>query len=158
MASSTTDLRATIEATVTQFLNGPEEALAANDASVSLATLTADCEHHLRPAAFITTNPFLKAVKSNEEQMALLETVLATTEEFRWVGIRELVIDLEKQKASVLAEHHTKVMGAEANTLEVTWFLDLTEDGKRISRVSEFIDTATADRRIADMRKQGILK
>jgi hypothetical protein len=158
MASSTEDLRATIESTVTKFLNGPAQALAANDASAFLAALTADCEHHLRPLAFVAANPQFKAVKSNEEQKALLQAVLATTEEFKQVDIRELAIDLEKRKASVLAEHHTKIIGAEANTLEVTWFLDFTEDGKRISRVSEFIDTATAEKRIANMKKQGFLK
>ncbi|TGJ80816.1 hypothetical protein E0Z10_g7960 [Xylaria hypoxylon] len=157
MASSTEDLRATIESTVTQFLSGPARALAANDASVYLAALTEDCEHHLRPLAFVAANPPLKSVKSNEEQKAQLEAAFVTTEEFKHVNIRELVIDLEKRKASVLAEHHTKIIGAEANTLEITWFFDFTEDGKRISRVSEFIDTATAEKRLADMKRQGFL-
>ncbi|KAI8949236.1 hypothetical protein F4801DRAFT_553902 [Xylaria longipes] len=156
MALSTEDLRATIELTVRQFLNSPAQALAARDPSPFLVTLTADCAHHLRPLAFITANPSLKGVKSNEEQKALMESALPTMEDTR-VEIKELVIDPGKRKASVLAEHCTKIIGVEANIMEVTWFLDLTEDGKQISRVVEFIDTATAERRIVDMKKQGFM-
>ncbi|KAI1168865.1 hypothetical protein F5B18DRAFT_597046 [Nemania serpens] len=120
MALSTEDLRATIESTITQFLGASARALVANDASEYLAVLTEDCEHHLRPLACVTANNPLKAVKSAEEQKAQLESALVVTEEFKHVNIRELVIDLEKLKASVLAEHHTKIIGAEANTVEVT--------------------------------------
>ncbi|KAJ8120047.1 hypothetical protein ONZ43_g3143 [Nemania bipapillata] len=158
MASSLAeDLRATIESTATQFLKSTARALAAKDPSLFFAVLTPECAHHLRPLAFITANPFLKAVKSNEEQAAQMASALATMEHTR-VGIKELVIDPITRKASVLAEHHTKVVGAETNVLEVTWFLDFTEDGKRISRVTEFIDTATAAKRIADMKKRGFMK
>ncbi|RYC60781.1 hypothetical protein CHU98_g5411 [Xylaria longipes] len=156
MALSTEDLRATIELTVRQFLNSPAQALAARDPSPFLVTLTADCAHHLRPLAFITANPSLKGVKSNEEQKALMESALPTMEDTR-VEIKELVIDPGKRKASVLAEHCTKIIGVEANIMEVTWFLDLTEDGKQISRVVEFIDTDTAGRRIVDMKKRGFM-
>jgi len=162
MASSSTedqDLRTTIEATVTEFLNAPARALAAKDASVFLEGLTPDCTHYLRPLAFVTANPQLKGVKSNGEQKALMETVLPRIEEFQRVTVRELVIDVEKRKASVLAEHDTRIVGAaEANTLEVAWFFDLTDDGKNISRVSEFIDSATAEKRVAGMKKHGFLK
>ncbi|KAI1747158.1 hypothetical protein F4782DRAFT_535683 [Xylaria castorea] len=156
MASSTEDLRATIESTVTLFLTSPTRALAAKDPSLFLETVTAACAHHLRPLAFVTANPSLKAVKSNEEHKALMVSALPTMEDTQ-VEIKELVIDTVKRKASVLAEHRTKIVGVEANVLEVAWFLDFTEDGKRISRVTEFIDTATAARRILDMKKRGFM-
>ncbi|KAI1157337.1 hypothetical protein F5B18DRAFT_666040 [Nemania serpens] len=156
MVSSAEDLRATIESTAIQFLNSPAQALAANDPSPFLATLTAECVHHLRPISFITANPFLKAVKSNEEQKAQMGSALATMEYTR-VELKELVIDATNRKASVLAEHCTKIVGVEANILEIAWFLDFTEDGKQISRVTEFIDTATAARRIKDMKTRGFM-
>ncbi|KAI1117641.1 hypothetical protein F5Y14DRAFT_319355 [Nemania sp. NC0429] len=157
MATSAENLRAAIESTAIQFLNSPAQALAAKDSSVFLATLTADCAHHLRPLSFIAANPFLKAVKSNDEQKAMMESALATMESTR-AELKELVIDTTNRKASVLAEHYTKIVGVEANILEVTWFLDFTEDGKRVSRVTEFIDTATAAKRIRDMQSRGFMK
>ncbi|KAI1355961.1 hypothetical protein F5Y01DRAFT_310146 [Xylaria sp. FL0043] len=156
MASFVEDLRATMESTVTQFLNCPAQALAARDPSLFLATLTEDCTRNLRPLAFVTANPALKAVRSNEEHKALMESALHTMEDTR-VEIKDLVIDPVQRKASVLAEHCTKIVGVEANLLEVAWFLDFTEDGKRISRVTEFIDTATAAGRVADMKRQGFM-
>ncbi|KAI1198867.1 hypothetical protein F5X97DRAFT_322921 [Nemania serpens] len=158
MASSEEDLRATIETTVTQFLNSPAQALAAaKDTSLFFARLTAECVHQLRPSSFVTANPFLKAEKSNEEQKAQLESALATMEYTR-VEVKELVVDTTNRKASVLAEHCTKIIGVDANILEISWFFHLTEDGKRISRVTEFIDTATAARRIKDMKSRGFMK
>ncbi|KAI0110943.1 hypothetical protein GGR51DRAFT_510584 [Nemania sp. FL0031] len=156
MAPSVGDLHTAIERTVVQFLNGPAQAVAAKDPLLFHATLTADCAHYLRPLAFVAANPSFKAVKSNEEHKALMEPALSTMENTR-VEIKELVIDPVKRKASVLAEHCTKIVGVEENVLEVTWFLDFTEDGKRISRVTEFIDTATAARRVADMKKEGFM-
>ncbi|TRX93637.1 hypothetical protein FHL15_005609 [Xylaria flabelliformis] len=156
MASLTEGLRSTIESIATQFLTGPSRAVEAKDPSLCLAVVTAECPHHLRPLAFATANPLLKAVKSNEEHKALMESALSTMEETR-AEIKELVIDTVKRKASVLAEHCTKIIGVEANILEVTWFLDFTENGKQVSRVTVFIDTATATRRVADMKKRGFM-
>ncbi|KAI1183911.1 hypothetical protein F5B17DRAFT_107774 [Nemania serpens] len=157
MASSAEDIHAAIKSTVVQFLNSPAQALAAKDSSLFFATLTAECKHHLRPLSFITANPFLKAVKSNEEQKAQLESALSTMESTR-VELKELVIDSANRKASVLAEHCTKILGMDPNILEVTWFFDFTEDGKRITQVTEFIDTETAARRIQDMKTRGFMK
>ncbi|KAI0545343.1 hypothetical protein F4679DRAFT_588648 [Xylaria curta] len=157
MASSIEELRVTMESTVTHFLDSPAQALAAQDSSLYLATLTEECTHYLRPLQSVASNPLLKAVKSNEEYKALMESALPTIEDTR-VEIKEFVIDPLKQKASVLAEHCTKIVSVEANIMEITWFLDFTEDGNRISRVVEFIDTAIATKRIVNMKKHGFSK
>ncbi|KAI1809981.1 hypothetical protein GGS20DRAFT_569488 [Poronia punctata] len=151
-------LRATIQSTITQFLNGPSEALRAGDPSLMLTMVTPECSHNLRPLRFFTAYPFLKTTKTNADQEEMMASVLPTMESTQ-NEVRDVVIDVANRRASVLSEHTTKIVGAEkSSTLEIAWFLDFTEDGKMIGKVVEFIDTATAAERIENMKKQGFGK
>ncbi|KAI1378048.1 hypothetical protein F4677DRAFT_414296 [Hypoxylon crocopeplum] len=154
MESSTNDLRTTMENTVKEFLSSPAAAVRAKESSLLSTTLSTDCTRQLKPASFVNTYPFIKAVETNTEHDARMAPALMTMEESR-VEIQEIVIDHVRRKASVHAEHWTKIVGCEPNALEICWYMSLTEDGKKISRVVEFIDTAAATRRLQDMMKQG---
>ncbi|KAI2627377.1 hypothetical protein GGS26DRAFT_561568 [Hypomontagnella submonticulosa] len=154
MEASLDDIRAAMESTISEFLEGSGMAIASKDASLLSTALTPDCSRHLRPNDFVARYPFVKAVESNTEHDARMVSAIKTMEETR-VNIIETIIDPARRKASIYSEHWTKIVGCEANALEICWFLDFTEDGKKISRVIEFIDTASATRRIEAMTKQG---
>ncbi|KAI0384954.1 hypothetical protein F5Y04DRAFT_202130 [Hypomontagnella monticulosa] len=147
------DLHATIESTVAAFFEG--YALAARDKNASLisTTLSADCKRYLKPSSFTAAYPFIKAVETNAEYEARMGPEIATMEETRF-KVLESVIDPAKRKASASTEYWLKIAGSAPTTMEICWYFDFTDDGKKISRIVEFIDTATSVKVIEDIIKQ----
>ncbi|KAI1650980.1 uncharacterized protein F4817DRAFT_215347 [Daldinia loculata] len=143
MASSTDELRAVMESTLTRFLENSTLAVRNKDASLFSALLSPECLRYLKPVTFIKAYPFIKAEETNAEYEARMVPEIAAMEESR-VKIIEIVIDPIKRQGSAHVEHWTKVVGREPIALEICWYVDFTEDGKKISRIVEFIDTAAS--------------
>ncbi|KAI2638021.1 hypothetical protein GGS26DRAFT_438160 [Hypomontagnella submonticulosa] len=143
MSNSMGDLRATIESTLAAFFESYTLAARHKDASLISTTLSTDCKRYLKPSSFTAAYPFVKAVETNAEYEARMRPEIATLEEARF-KILESVIDPAKRKASASTECWLKMAGTDPTTMEICWYLDFTDDGKKISRVVEFIDTATS--------------
>ena len=154
MAPSTEELRTAMETTLKTFLENYHVAVRDKNISILSDVLSPDCKRYLKPSGFVEAHSFMKAVETNAEYEARMMPEFGTMEETR-VKILESVIDPVNRKASARAEHWTKIVNNEPTTLEVCWWLDFTDDGTKVSRVVEFIDTAVATQMIADMMKQG---
>ncbi|OTB02043.1 hypothetical protein M426DRAFT_25056 [Hypoxylon sp. CI-4A] len=157
MSSSTEELRIAMETTLTTFLENYHIAVRDKNASLLSAVLSPDCTRHLKPSSFVDAYPFIKGAETNAEYKARMTPEIALMEETR-AKILESAVDPANRTASARAEHWTKIANREPTTLEICWFLDFTDDGTKISRVVEFIDTAVATRMIEDMLKQGYRK
>ncbi|KAI6087148.1 hypothetical protein F4821DRAFT_237145 [Hypoxylon rubiginosum] len=154
MASSVSELRAAMEATLTAFLENHSVAVRTKDASVLSALLSPECTRHLHPAPYVTAYPFIKAVETNAEYEARMASELGVMEEAH-LEILNIVVDPARRKASAHTEFRVKVAGREDPiSSEFCWYLDFTEDGTKISRVVEFIDSATSALMIEEMMKE----
>ncbi|KAG4222789.1 hypothetical protein PC116_g28738 [Phytophthora cactorum] len=150
--ASTDELRAVMESTLTRFLENSTLAVKNKDTSLFSALLSPDCLRYLKPTTFVKSYPFIKAVETNAEYEARMVPEIAAMEEAK-VKIIEIVIDPIKRHGSAHVEHWTKITGREPIALEICWYVDFTEDGKKISRIVEFIDTAASSKIIESILK-----
>ncbi|KAI8962614.1 hypothetical protein F5Y11DRAFT_182223 [Daldinia sp. FL1419] len=154
MASSIEDLRAVMESTLTKYFENSTLAAQTKDVSLISAVLTPDCLRYLKPAAYAESYPSIKAVETNVEYEARMALEFAVLEEST-ASILEIVIDPVKRKGSAHVEHTAKVIGRDPVVLEICWYVDFTEDGKNISRMVKFIDTAAGSKVMESILKQG---
>ncbi|OTB01030.1 hypothetical protein M426DRAFT_323812 [Hypoxylon sp. CI-4A] len=155
MASSTDNIRSTIESTVFEFLNGQTITPTQKDTSRLLATLLPECEWHLAPSSFTARHPFLKAVRSVAEQEAHFKREIGIMEEAGYKVLDSILIDTTAKRASFRVELWAKINNRERSTVEVCWFLDFTDDGKKIKRATEFVDTFVSSKMIDEMASGG---
>ncbi|KAI0837449.1 hypothetical protein F5Y06DRAFT_297778 [Hypoxylon sp. FL0890] len=152
--SSTDDLRSTMESTLLALLETQAISPSNRDASRIVALLTPECNWFVKPESFIAKYPFIKSPRTVADEETHLAREIAVLEESR-VKVLDRVVDAVARKASVRVEHWTKYVGNEPSTMEICWYLDFTDDGKRISRVIEFIDTSVSSKVLKDMAKAG---
>ncbi|KAI4870537.1 hypothetical protein F4820DRAFT_402543 [Hypoxylon rubiginosum] len=155
MASSADDLRSIMESTLVEFFDSYPRSVRNKDPSLLSATLTEECARSLKPDSFLAKHPYVKAVETNAEYEAHMAPEISIMEEVRF-KILDRVVDPLKRKASSRVEHWTKLAGRKQPTiLEICWFVDFTEDGRRISRIVEFIDTSVASKIIEELAEGG---
>ncbi|KAI1767103.1 hypothetical protein GGR53DRAFT_483974 [Hypoxylon sp. FL1150] len=155
MASSAENLRSTMESTLVEYLDCFPRSVRDKNPSLLSTTLTEKCARYLKPGSFTAKFPFVRAVENNAEYEAHMAPEIAIMEEVRF-KILDSVVDPLNQKASARVEHWTKLASREKPTvLEICWFLDFTEDGKKISRIVEFIDTSVASKIIEELAEGG---
>ncbi|KAI1472588.1 uncharacterized protein F4812DRAFT_18365 [Daldinia caldariorum] len=150
--ASTDELRAVMESTLTKFFENSTLAVKNKDTSLYSALLSPDCRRYMRPASFVKSYPFIKAVETNAEYEARMAPEIAATDESR-VKIIEMVIDPIKRHGSAHVQHWSKIKGREPIAMEMCWYVDFTEDGKKISRIVEFLDTAASSKLIDSILK-----
>ncbi|KAI1780879.1 hypothetical protein F4818DRAFT_397126 [Hypoxylon cercidicola] len=154
MASSADDLRPMMESTLVEFFNCYPRSVRNKDPSLLSTTLTEECARYLKPDSFLAKHPFVKAVETNAEYEAHMAPEIMMMEEVRF-KILDSVVDPLKRKASARVEHWTKLAGRKPTILEMCWFVDFTEDGRKISRIIEFIDTSIASKMIEELAEGG---
>lgn len=155
MASSNENLHATMESTFKAFLECYPQSVRAKDPSLLLTMLAPECVRYLKPESFLAKHPFVKASETNAEYEAHMAPEIVLMEEARG-KILDIVVDPAKRKLSARVEHWIKLIGKDQpSTLEICWFVDLTEDGKKISRIVEFIDTYVATKMAEDLAGKG---
>ncbi|KAI1105756.1 hypothetical protein F4804DRAFT_303433 [Jackrogersella minutella] len=155
MAPSTAELYAVMEATLMEFLENYLIAVRTKDVSSLSATLTPECTRHLKPANFVTAYPFIKAVETNADYEARMAPELALMEDTHH-KVLNYVVDPVRRTASAYSEHWTKLANQEPTSIEICWYVDFTEDGSKISRIVEFIDTAAATRMVEELMNKGL--
>ncbi|KAI1136824.1 hypothetical protein F5Y05DRAFT_105097 [Hypoxylon sp. FL0543] len=152
--SSTDDLRSTIESTLLALLKTQAISSSNRDASRIAALLTPDCKWFIKPESFISRYPFIKSPRTVADEEEHLAREISVLDESR-VNILDSVVDAAARKASARTELWTKYAGNEPSTMEICWYFDFTDDGKKVSRVVEFIDTSASSKVLEDMAKAG---
>jgi hypothetical protein len=131
-----------IDDTIKAFLQSYGAAIASKDASVLSQTLSPDCVRGIAPLSFLKAlNAEALGAESNAQYETRMAGELQLTESAR-TELREVVVDVVAKKASAHVAHYCKLMGKDEFLLEFVWFFQFTEDGSRITKISEFIDTA----------------
>ncbi|KAI1214491.1 uncharacterized protein F4807DRAFT_130018 [Annulohypoxylon truncatum] len=153
MSSSTDDPRSVMESTLLTFL-GHQAINRDVDPEVPVSLTTPECLWYIKPDSFIAKYPFVDSVKTSAEQKEHMGQESKIIEESR-NKILACTIDAVKRKGSAHVEHWTKFVGGEPSIMEICWFVDFTDDGKKISKVVKFIDTAEGAKTIDEMARGG---
>ncbi|KAI0839501.1 hypothetical protein F5Y06DRAFT_295526 [Hypoxylon sp. FL0890] len=154
MASSIRDLHATMENTMRIFLFNYQFAVCTKSKTLISNAITHDITRQLRPdcPSPVLNTQGTDTPETNTEEtqrqfrigMESFRRVLSTAK----VKVHEIVIDPIERRGSALSEHVMNVEGYQPTSLEFCWYVDFTEDGKKISRVVEFHDVSTTSRMI----------
>ncbi|KAI1411247.1 hypothetical protein F5Y13DRAFT_64567 [Hypoxylon sp. FL1857] len=152
--SSTDNLRSTMESTLLALLDTQSISATNKDASRIVALMTPDCKWFIKPDSFIAKYPFIKSPRTVADEEAHLAREISVLDESR-IKVLDSVVDAATRKASVHVELWAKYAGSEPSTMEMCWYFDFTDDGKKVSRVIEFIDTSASEKMLEDMAKAG---
>ncbi|KAI1445739.1 hypothetical protein F5Y02DRAFT_385192 [Annulohypoxylon stygium] len=153
MSSSKNDLRSVMESTMLTFFKHQE--LNHNiDPSLPVSLVTPDCLWYNKPDSFTAKYPFVDSVKTTAQQKEHFEQEIKVLEESRG-NILVSTVDAVARKGSAHIQYSTKFVGSEPSTMDICWFVDFTDDGKKILKVVKFIDTAAGAKVIEQMAKGG---
>ncbi|KAI2467256.1 hypothetical protein F4781DRAFT_402645 [Annulohypoxylon bovei var. microspora] len=153
MSSSTDDPRSIMESTLFTFLS--HQAFKRNDdPSLPVSMVSPECLWYVKPETFITNYPFVGGVKTTAEQKEHMGREMVIMEESR-SKILDSAIDTVARKGTARVEHWMKYTGSEPSSMEICWFVNFTDDGKKVSQVVKFIDTAEGAKVIEEMSKGG---
>lgn len=134
------DIRANIQSTINAFIENNTQAVKQRDTSLLSAILAKDCIRQYRPLSFIKRYPqFFKPQITNADYEAQMQGELHTMKDVAQ-NVTRTVIDSVERKATLWVE--TTIWTPESqSTVEVIFDLNFTEDGTRVSQVTEFVDT-----------------
>ncbi|KAI8956181.1 hypothetical protein F4801DRAFT_525714 [Xylaria longipes] len=146
------DFRSVLQRTIDTFLENNMIAVKTKDTSLFSIALSEDCVRMYRPLSLVKRYPqFFKFQLSNADYEAQMKIELQTMREVSQ-NITRTVIDTTQRRASIHTEQTIFTFdGHSENTVEVIWDLDFTEDGTRISRVFEIVDTYECTRIVEEM-------
>ncbi|KAF4422236.1 hypothetical protein F53441_14293 [Fusarium austroafricanum] len=140
MASTQTsnDIKSTIEATVKSYLASFIDARAQNDPSIVNRNTTDDCTRSMLPASLVGGQRELSM--DNVAYQAVFTEGLKTGGMHKNT-ISDLVIDVEARKAAVTAIAELVFANGEELELDFSWFLHFNDDGSKIKKIVEFVDS-----------------
>jgi len=146
---ATPSMRSTIEATVADFMKSYEDAVSASDASILSRTLAADCTRQLAPAALLRNLGMPVDMSMGNE--AYEQHMAGELHLLESVGIEtlDLSVDAERRRAGARSANDLKLAGKGVFRLEFCWFLDFSDDGRKITKVVQFVDSAEAPKFLA---------
>ncbi|KAL4731732.1 hypothetical protein ACLX1H_000714 [Fusarium chlamydosporum] len=134
------NIREAIEATVTSFLSAYEDGREQNDPSIINRAVTPECTRQLLPASLCKA---LGAPESllipNDQYEHLYANDLTVGGVYNTVK-KDLVVDVEAQRAAVTTTSDFRYLDGEVLTLEFSWTFYLNKDGSKICKVIEFAD------------------
>lgn len=135
------NFREILQKTATAFMENNTQAVKQRNLTLLSAILTADCIRSYRPLSSVSRYPqFLKSEMTNadyEQQMsAELRTMMDVSQR-----VTRTVIDTEQRAAVLWAEVTLTMVDGSSKFVEVIWDLSFTEDGTRVHRILEFMDT-----------------
>lgn len=136
------DIRSTIQQTINSFVENNTLAVKKKDTSLLSVALSEDCIRMYRPLSILRRYPqFFKAELKNADFEAQMKIELLTMEDASQ-NVTRTVIDADERKATIWSEQTVVTNnGQSVNTIEVVFDFDFTEDGTKITRIMEFIDT-----------------
>lgn len=135
------DFRAVLQKTVNAFVDNNTQAVKKKDPSLFSAILTEDCVRTYRPQSFVNRYPqFFKPQITNDDYEAQMKVELQTMKDVSQ-KITRTVIDTTERAAVIWTEQTITIPDGSKKSVEVIWDLSFTEDGSRVSRILEFVDT-----------------
>ncbi|KAM0355199.1 hypothetical protein ACHAPU_001064 [Fusarium lateritium] len=133
--ASTQDIKANIEAAVKNYLASFIDSKAQNDPTIVNRNTTAECVRQMLPSTLGGG-----ATMNNEDY----EKVFTQGMEFAAMKSNtpsDVVIDVDGRKAAVTAVTELETSGGQKFNLDFAWFLHLNEDGTKIKKIVEFVDS-----------------
>ncbi|KAM0336734.1 hypothetical protein ACHAPQ_003886 [Fusarium lateritium] len=131
------DIKANIEATVNSYLATFIEAKAQNDPSLVNRNTTPDCIRQMLPTSLSGGGSM------NNEDYEKVFTQGMSFAAMKKNTASDMIIDVDARKASVTAVAELEKTGGDAFSLDFAWFLHLNEDGSKIKKIVEFVDSET---------------
>lgn len=131
----------TIEDTVKAFIASYEEAVGTSNPALLSKTLADTCLRKVEPADFLRAmgqDPDAKM--DNAAYIEHMGPQFMAMEDGK-CNILSIAVDTVKRSAVARVEHNCKLPGKDWICVEIGWFLEFTEDGTRISAITEFLDT-----------------
>jgi hypothetical protein len=148
---SSADIKQNIEATVKAYVASFVDARAENDPHLVNRNTSLDCLRSMLPSILggggTMTNEAYEAVFTQGLQAGGMDAN----------NITDLVIDVDARKAAVTTVADMVFLG-EKSSMDFSWFLHLNEDGTKIKRIVEFVDSLTfsgLQQKMAGGAKQG---
>ncbi|OAA56268.1 hypothetical protein SPI_07879 [Niveomyces insectorum RCEF 264] len=145
-------LYAAIEATVRDFMASFEDATRLSDPAPLTRACAPDCAWRIAPAAFLlTAGADPDAAMTNAAYEAHMAGELSLLESAR-CDILQTCVDTAALKATARVAHHLKIPARESVCLEFCWLFELTEDGGKIAKIVQFVDTAECQKFVRLMK------
>ncbi|KAI7760596.1 hypothetical protein LZL87_009480 [Fusarium oxysporum] len=138
MASSqTNDIKSAIEATVKSYLTSFIDARTQNNPSLVNRDLTSDCARSMIPSTLgggftMTNDAYLHVFTEGLKVGAMHKNTIS-----------DLIIDIEARKAAVTTVAELVFNNGEELKLDFSWFLHFNEDGDKICKIVEYVDSDT---------------
>lgn len=131
------NIKTNIEATVNSYLASFIDAKAQNDPSLVNRNTSPDCIRQMLPTSLSGGGSM-----NNEDY----QKVFAQGVDF--AGMKkntasDIVIDVDARKAAVTAVAELELPSGDKFNLDFAWFLHLNDDGSKIKKIVEFVDSDT---------------
>ncbi|KAG8156341.1 hypothetical protein KVR01_013793 [Diaporthe batatas] len=134
-------LRDVIQETVTAFVENNTAAVKNKDVSLLSSKLSSNCVKEYRPLSFVRKYPqFFKPQVTNAEYEAQMAMDLNTMTDVKQ-NVTRTVIDAHQRVANLWIEKTVYTVDGSTSSVEVIYDLELSPDGKEITKYIEFVDT-----------------
>lgn len=148
------NFRAVLQKTADAFVENNTLGVKNKDTSLFSAILTEDCVRMYRPLSFTERYPqFFKTHITNADYEAQMKMELQTMHEVSQ-KVTRTVIDSTERRATIWTEQTITTPDKSQRKVEVIWDLDFTEDGSKVSRIMEFVDTYESTKMLEQMLSQ----
>jgi hypothetical protein len=144
MSSEKGDLYTVIRTTAQAFVDSYKQDNCGKDITALSSTRTPDCRHFFLPSTLLATAPVLASGRTNAEYEA--QILHEITHVFKtWDVITNGIVVDERQMTAVVSSSHRMVTGERKEyVFDFLFTLTMTDDGKRVRRIEQFVDTALA--------------
>ncbi|KAF4964806.1 hypothetical protein FSARC_7298 [Fusarium sarcochroum] len=155
MASTQTDndIKERIEATVKSYLTCFIDARAKNDTSLVNRNTAPECTRQMLPSPLgggaTMSNDVYEKVFAQGLKLGGMHEHNAT----------DLVVDVGRRKAAATTIANLVFVNGDKVDMEFVWFLNLNDDGSKITKIVEFVDSDTFQKvkaKMEGMAKEGV--
>ncbi|KAK0640669.1 hypothetical protein B0T16DRAFT_201063 [Cercophora newfieldiana] len=141
------ELHARITTTLNEFLNGYVEAGTKSDASLLSTVLSPTCTREVAPASFLTALGMPTDLAfTNKQYEAMFAKELPVSRPTGLESVINVVVDVISKTAAATCVYMAEFGDGVKEKMQFAWFLELDDEGARITKVLEFVDTMTAAR------------
>lgn len=135
----------TIRSTATKFVlsTNPIPSTTTPDTDAILSVRTPSCLVSYGPSSILENSPITNPM-DNDQYIAHLHRICPLLKTWR-TKIKEIFVDETKLSAIVRADHYMTLKGRdEPSKNDFMWLLTLTENGEKVERAVEFMDSAAS--------------
>jgi hypothetical protein len=135
------DLYEKMEATTLFFLKSYEEAVRAKDGGLVIRALHPDCKRQVMPASFVRENPERgDGSTDNATYQKEVQREVEVVDELN-IDIMSVCVDTRRLMSTAHAAFNCHLESYGWVRMEQVWNFSFTEDGKKIVKLDEFVDS-----------------